>query len=78
MQIEYFELPTFWATALFYDDRTGLDDEDGAALDAFLAGNPTLSCVDMDDNIGFTRWHDAARYGVLACDCATFTFYKTP
>jgi hypothetical protein len=78
MEIEFFDLPTFWAAALANDDRTGLSDADERALDAFFADNPGLHCVDSSDETAFMRWHDAATYGVLACECCTYLFHKTP
>lgn len=71
-------LPAHWASALLYGDETGLDDDDSAALAAFLAGESDTiagTCLDVqDDGDNFRTYHDAQPYGVLACDCATFTF----
>lgn len=79
MYTETFDLPQFWAVALFNDDTSHFDDADHAAYNAWCddMSNRYLSwhCVDMSDDTGFMRYHDAARYGVLACDTAKFMFH---
>jgi len=32
--------------------------------------------VDCSDESFFSKYHDARPYGVLACTCLTFNFYK--
>jgi hypothetical protein len=80
MNIETYNLPAFWASALINGDTTDMEDEDEAAMNAwFDATFPNgAHCVDCsseedDDAPGFTRWHDASQY-VLACDCLTYSF----
>ena len=72
-------LPTHWACPLINGDETGLEDEDTQALEAFTADMVrtygSCHCVDVSEDTEFMRWHDAAQYGVLACDVATFTFF---
>lgn len=70
-------LPEHWAPALVNADTTGLDDQDEAALDAFMADHPNLYCVGVDDGPQFCRRHDATPYGVLACQCCLFAFLST-
>lgn len=74
-----FTLPAHWAVALINADESGLEEEDCAALDAFVAdmvrNYGSCHCVDVSEDTEFMRWHDAAHYGVLACDVATFTFF---
>lgn len=74
-----FMLPTHWAAALINGDETGMDDEDSAALEAFtkdmVRNYGSCHCVDVSGDTEFMRWHDAAHYGVLACDVAEFTFF---
>ena len=78
------ELPVDWAVALINSDETGLEDDDQAALDAFvdwmLSKYGKCWCVNVsDDESGnFKHYHDASEFGVLACDVATFTFDITP
>ena len=67
-------LPEHWACPLLYGDISGLDDQDEAALDSFLADHPNLYCVDVGDESHFCHRHDATRYGVLACSCREYTF----
>jgi hypothetical protein len=73
------ELPVHWACALINSDESGMDDEDIAALNAFVddmvRNYGSCHCVDVSEETGFSRWHDAAQYGVLACDTAEFTFF---
>jgi hypothetical protein len=72
-------LPTHWASPLVNGDETGLEDEDQAQLDAFVNDMVrtygSCHCVDVSEDTEFMRWHDAAQYGVLACDVAEFTFF---
>ena len=70
-------LPEHWACPLLYGDVSGLDDQEEAALDAFLADHPNLFLADVDDESQFCRRHDATHYGVLACQCHLFTFLPT-
>lgn len=78
MQTVQYTLPEHWACALINGDETGLDDEDQAALDAFVDDmvkeHGSCHCVDVVDDAGFMRYHDAQPYGVLACNAATFVF----
>ena len=71
-----FVLPDFWASALVNDDRSGLDIEDDAILDRWLEDHPGWYCTGTvdDSDADFVRWHDAAPYGVLHCNCLTYTF----
>lgn len=76
------ELPAFWASALINGDVSGMEDEDEQALDKFtaymVAEYGQCWAVDVSEESSFTRWHDAQSYGVLACDCAVYTFDVTP
>ena len=78
MQIENFELPAFWASALVNGDTSGLTDTDEQALNAFtefmIAEYGSCWALDCSEEPSFMRWHDAARFGVLACDVLTFSF----
>lgn len=82
-ETETYTLPTHWAVALINDDTGGLDDDDQAALDAFVsdmvARHGQCHCVDVtgDDDGNFMTHHDARVYGVLACDVSTYTFDVT-
>jgi len=78
MVIETFELPSFWASALINGDASGLSDEDEKKLDAFtdFMTEEYGSCwaIDCTNDPHFKRYHDATRFGVLACDVLDFTF----
>lgn len=82
MQIEYFDLPSHWASALVNGDETGLEHEDERALGRFVdwmvAEYGACHCLaSIEDDVGFARHHDATRFGVLACDVSTFAFDVT-
>ena len=68
------DLPSFWASALINGDESGLEDEEQEQLDAWTKDNQNLYCIDVSEETFFSKYHDAAEYGVLACDCANFTF----
>ena len=82
MKIETFQLPAHWAAALINADPSGLDEDDNAALDAFTDWmmREYNQCwpIDCDDEPQFMRYHDAAKYGVLACHTLTYSFDITP
>lgn len=71
-------LPTHWAPAIMYGDLGGLDDDDCEAIRRFVTDMVNMYgkcwCVEVDGDMGFVRYHDAARYNVLACDCSLYTF----
>jgi hypothetical protein len=70
------DLPSHWACPLINGDESGLEDEEQGQLDAWIKDNPRLSCVDVSEETFFSKYHDAADYGVLPCDCAEFTFQE--
>ena len=78
---EVFVLPSFWASALINGDTSGLDPDDEAALDKFIAymlhQYGQCWCLDVASEENFLRDHDASRFGVLACDCCEYIFYTT-
>jgi hypothetical protein len=82
MKFITFELPAFWAVALFNDDTSHFDDVDQAQFNAFtddmVERYGKCWVVDMDEDASFNSYHDATRFGVLACDCVTYTFDITP
>lgn len=67
MNFETFLLPTHWAGALLYADESGLDDDECAEINEWLANRPELGlCVGCGDTSEF-NWR-------FACDCSNFTF----
>ena len=70
-------LPLFWASALINGDESGLDDNEQEQLDDWIKDNPNLCCIDVGEETFFSKYHEAADYGVLACDCSEFTFQVT-
>lgn len=69
-------LPAHWICPVLYGDISGLDEEEGSAFERWLAdtirdiGHGTVPLIGkIKDETHFARYHDAAEYGVLACDC---------
>lgn len=80
-EIEYFELPVYWASAFVNGDNSGYTTEDINQIDAFtqwmVEEYGQCWCLDMEEDHWFSEQHDATRFGVLACDVATFAFDVT-
>ena len=80
METEQFDLPDFWASPLINGDYSGLEDDDITALNDFTDnmveeyGRCWAISVTDDDGGDFRRYHDASKYGVLACNVVTYTF----
>jgi hypothetical protein len=72
-----FNLPAHWAPLLINWDFTSLDIDEEHQLDEFIDANfPEGFCtvtVESDETF-FSKYHDAKPFGVLACDCLTYTF----
>lgn len=70
-------LPTHWLPACINGDTTGLDDNEARAFtrwetDMVMEFGP-LTYADAAEQSHFARYHDAAEYGVLPCDCYDVT-----
>lgn len=76
MQLETYLLPAHWACALINADTSGMEDDDERALDRWFSRTFPLGahCLDVSDDVQFTRWHDASSTLPFACDAADFTF----
>ena len=75
-------LPAHWLCAILYGDTDGFTNAETTAFDRWLAdtirdvGHGTMPLVGtIDDSPYFARYHDAAEYGVLACDCYDVTLH---
>jgi len=68
-----YTLPSHWACALVNDDTSGMEDEDEAEMDAWLAREGPGYCVGVSGEPEFRTSNDA---GTLACDCLTFVFHR--
>ena len=66
-----FRLPAYWASYLINGDASGLEDEDQADCDAFLASVPEWRACDCEGESFFAGSNDA---GTLAGDCLDYTF----
>ena len=77
-------VPAHWICPIAYGDTTGLDDKEDTAFNKWIDdmyrefGPITLG--EVSETTHFARYHDAAEYGVLACDChdVTFVFNRIP
>jgi hypothetical protein len=73
-----FELPIYWASAIFNDDLSGLQDNDIKEMDDFfdwaVETYGDIHPADLSEDYHFAKYHDAADFGVLACDVAKYTF----
>lgn len=80
LEVDKYTLPECWACALINGDVSGLEDLDCYQLDKFVADvvarRGSCNCVSVSDESGgdFRAFHDATRYGVLACNVAEFSF----
>ena len=79
MQTIEMDLPSHWACALINGDESGIDDDEQASLDAFtdymVKQYGRCDCLDVNcEGEDFMRYHDAADFGVLACNTSKFTF----
>ena len=81
LDLESFELPAHWASALINADVTGLDPRDQWQLDQFtkwmIKKFGSCHAVDCGDEPHFLKYHDAYMFGVLACDVLKVTFDVT-
>jgi hypothetical protein len=68
-----FRAPSHWAPYLINGDASGLEDEDIAECDAWVATLGAVHFVSCED-YGFTRYHDAREFA-MACDCQDYTVY---
>ena len=73
------DLPSHWLTAIFNGDQSGFTDREKEQYNAFIKDMNSQYCnwreLDCDDEVHFMKDHDATKYGVLACDVATVTFW---
>jgi hypothetical protein len=78
MKTVEFILPDHWACAFINSDESGMDDDESEALGSFVSfmvkKYGSCHCVNVADDSNFVRYHDAADFGVLACEASTFTF----
>lgn len=69
-------LPAHWIAPVLYGDLSPLDEVEAAAFSRWLddtieeLGHGKVPMIGtIHDEAYFARYHDAAEYGVLACDC---------
>ena len=80
-------LPDFWASAIINGDYSGLTQEEEWALKRFIeywqedlfissANIPSdeNGCIESH----FMKYHDAERFGILACNCCEYIFTYKP
>jgi len=71
-----FELPTHWAPYLINGDEDSLTLSEINIIDAFVKETGLGSPVAVGEETFFLKYHDAQNYGVLASDCATYSFLE--
>ena len=80
-------LPDFWASAIINNDQSGLEEEDIEKLNDFIEYWSEDIYIDRADipsdenaciETHFMKYHDAERFGVLACDCFEYIFTYKP
>ena len=75
-------IPAHWFTAIAYGDCSGMDDSETGSFERWLDdmtrefGPITIGSINT--NSYFARYHDAAEYGVLACECCDVDFLFNP
>jgi hypothetical protein len=78
MEFITLDLPEHWSSALFYDDTSGFEYEDDTQFQAFcewaVKNYGTSEPVDMEEDGNFATYHDAKKFGVLACNVHKYTF----
>ena len=79
IEIVKYELPTYWASALINGDLSGLEADDLIGLAQFenymMKEHGSCHAADVESEGHFSRWHDATRFGILACDVAEYSFF---
>ena len=75
-------VPSHWLCPIAYGDTTALDDAETTAfarwIDDMTREFGPIMLGNVSDDPYFARYHDAAEYGVLACDCVDVTFMFRP
>lgn len=75
-------VPAHWLPAIVNGDTTNLDDTEDAAVGRWLCDTlrdlGEFHVGDISPESHFARYHDAAEYGVLACDCHDVTLCFKP
>lgn len=66
---EVASLPAHWASALINGDTSGLEDDDEAELDAWVAAHPYYG-----ECLGCSEYPDLTQYEGLLTDCLDYTF----
>lgn len=70
--VETYTAPSYWASYFINGDSSGMEDDEIATADAFLAWVGLGAPVDCED-AGFCHSNDA---GTLAGDCMTYSFLR--
>lgn len=72
-------LPDHWASVLINGDQSSFSlyddgDEELELIDRLCEEEGFGHCLGCTEEAEFRPRHDATGYGVLACDCLTYTF----
>jgi len=69
-----YDLPASWATALFYDDTSGMEYPEERAFHRWCMRNTMAAPLAASDEPFFSHWHDAREVLPVAAECLTYTF----
>jgi hypothetical protein len=68
-------LPAHWAPALINGDFTGIEcDSECRIIQSFMDEAKNAVIEIEDDSENFLTYHDAREYGIVACNCYTYSF----
>jgi len=70
-----YTLPAYWASCLINGDSSGMEENDMADCNAFLASIPGWHCASCSDESHFAHRNDSGNN--LAGDVLEFTFIKS-
>jgi hypothetical protein len=75
MKVHKFTAPSEWASYLINGDNSGIDMQEEAAADAWIAWVGYGEPVDCED-AGFKWRHDAIEFCSFGADCQTYSFLE--
>lgn len=75
LQVETATAPAWWACYLINGDASGMESGEVESVDRWIESMGWGLPVSCEEDVGFTRWHDASRFA-LAADCATYVFLR--
>ena len=71
-----FELPSHWAPYLINNDDSSLELDEINTIDQLIKDTGLGFAVSVSEDTSLLNDHDALNYGVLASNCATYSFLE--